>query len=80
VAPTSAPTARVRGTVAWFNKASGFGFIRTENGRNVFVQEAAINVPGRQTLEDGQPVELEVVERDGRREAADVVPLPSALS
>jgi len=75
MAPTSAPGARVRGTVAWFNKASGFGFIRIEDGHNVFVQEAAINVPGRHTLENGQPVELEVVERDGRREAADVIPL-----
>jgi CspA family cold shock protein len=66
---------RVHGTVRWFNRVSGFGFIRVEGERDVFVHESAINANGARVLDEGQPVELEIVDRDGRREAADVTPV-----
>jgi cold shock protein len=66
---------RVHGTVRWFNRVSGFGFIRVEGERDVFVHESAINAAGPRVLNEGQPVELEIVDHDGRREAADVTPV-----
>ena len=75
--PAPMPTARITGTVTWYNKVSGFGFIRVQGMKDVFVNEAAINVPGRPMLRGGEPVELEIIDRDGRREAANVVPARS---
>lgn len=78
--PAPMPKARITGTVTWYNKVSGFGFIRVEGIegiKDVFVNETAINVPGRQVLRAGDPVELEIIDRDGRREAANVVPARS---
>ncbi|HLN14296.1 MAG TPA: cold shock domain-containing protein [bacterium] len=72
-APVPAP--RIIGTVTWYNKVTGFGFIRVEGMSDVFVNEAAIDVPGRRVLREGETVELEIVNRDGRREATHVVPV-----
>ncbi|HXX39331.1 MAG TPA: cold shock domain-containing protein [bacterium] len=67
------PTQRVKGTVTWYNRVSGFGFIHVQGQPDVFVAEAAII--GRGPLREGQAVELEVVLLEGRREAAHVVPI-----
>jgi len=75
--PAPMPKARITGTVTWYNKVSGFGFIRVQGMKDVFVDEVAINFPGRQVLREGEPVELEIIDRDGRREAANVVPARS---
>ncbi|GEM_PF-207237 len=74
---TSAPTReqRVRGVVRWYNRVSGFGFIRVEGQRDVFVGETAIRDSKPRALNEGQSVELSIVERHGRREADDVAPL-----
>jgi CspA family cold shock protein len=50
------------GTVKWFNDAKGFGFIRQENGPDVFVHYSQILGDGFRTLEEGQPVEFEIKE------------------
>ncbi|HYM69005.1 MAG TPA: cold shock domain-containing protein [bacterium] len=70
--PSPTQIKRVQGTVRWFNRVSGFGFIRVEGERDVFVQESAINAAGPRVLNEGQPVELEIVDHEGRREASDV--------
>ena len=66
---------RVRGTVKWFNENKGFGFITVEGGKDVFVHHTAINVAGRAPLQEGQSVELEVVESPKGPRAANVTPL-----
>ena len=51
------------GTVKWFNAEKGFGFIAQEGGGpDVFVHYSAINATGFRSLEEGQPVEFEIVD------------------
>ena len=52
----------VRGKVKWFNSVKGFGFISIEGNKDVFVHHTAIKSDGYRTLDEGQEVELEVVE------------------
>ena len=52
---------RVTGTVKFFNEAKGFGFIRQENGPDVFVHfQSIVDEGGFRTLAEGQKVEFEV--------------------
>ena len=57
------------GTVKWFNATKGYGFITSEDGKDVFVHYSAIDMKGFKTLEEGDKVEFEVVEgaRDRKR-------------
>ena len=64
-----------QGTVKWFNAEKGFGFIEIEGENDVFVHFSAINQEGYKSLEEGQAVELEVVEGDRGPQAANVVKL-----
>ena len=49
------------GTVKWFSKEKGYGFItRDDNKGDVFVHFSAIQQRGFKTLEEGQRVEFEV--------------------
>ena len=52
---------RVTGTVKWFNATKGFGFIKQDEGEDVFVHCSAIVGEGYRTLEEGQRVEFVVV-------------------
>jgi cold shock protein len=51
------------GTVKWFNNAKGWGFIRQDEGPDVFVHYSQINGDGFRTLREGQSVSFEL--RDG---------------
>ncbi|MEN3027683.1 MAG: cold-shock protein [Aquificaceae bacterium] len=54
------------GTVKWFSKEKGYGFItRDDNQGDVFVHFSAIQQRGFKTLEQGQRVEFEV-EQDAK--------------
>lgn len=53
---------RVRGTVKWFNKNKGYGFIETPGRADVFVHFTAIQMEGYRELKEGQMVEFNVVE------------------
>ena len=53
----------VRGTVKWFSKDKGYGFItRDDNNTDVFVHFTDIQKEGFKTLYKGQKVEFEVVD------------------
>ena len=53
---------KITGTVKWFNENKGFGFIEREGGSDVFVHYSAIQGAGFRSLEEGQPVEFEIVD------------------
>lgn len=50
------------GKVKWFNDAKGYGFIQTDEGKDVFVHYSAIEGQvGRKTLVQGQDVQFELI-------------------
>ena len=63
------------GKVKWFNAEKGYGFIKREEGGDVFVHFSAIQADGFKTLEEGQAVEFDVVEGPRGEQAANVVRL-----
>ena len=50
------------GKVKWFNDQKGFGFISSEQGKDIFVHHSVIEGEGFRTLQDGESVEYEVEE------------------
>ena len=66
---------RERGTVKWFNRTKGFGFIVRDDGDEIFVHYRSIQSADderRPSLRDGQSVEFVAVERDKGWQAEDV--------
>ncbi|WP_300356827.1 cold-shock protein [Fusobacterium sp.] len=52
----------LKGTVKWFNKEKGFGFITSEEGKDYFVHFSGIVGEGFRNLEENQEVTFEVEE------------------
>jgi len=46
--------------VKWFNDKKGYGFIETEDGKDVFVHHTSIEGAGFKSLNEGQSVSFEV--------------------
>jgi CspA family cold shock protein len=65
----------VKGKVKWFNSTKGYGFITTEEGKDVFVHFSAIKMDGYKSLEENEEVEFDVVDGDKGPQAANVVRL-----
>ena len=65
----------MKGRVKWFNSTKGFGFITTEEGKDVFVHFSAIKMDGYKSLDENQEVEFDVVDGEKGPQAANVVKL-----
>ena len=65
----------VTGKVKWFNAEKGYGFITTDEGKDVFVHYSAIQTDGFKTFDDGEAVSFEVVQSDRGEQAANVCKL-----
>lgn len=52
------------GKVKRFNSEKGYGFIKTENGKDLFFHYSELQMDGYKTIEAGQSVEFEVVETE----------------
>ena len=64
------------GTVQWFSRVKGFGFIRPENQEeDVFVHYSAIRGDGYRNLSEGQQVEFTMEDSSKGPQAVDVVGL-----
>lgn len=61
------------GTVKWFNESKGFGFIRRENGDDLFVHFRSIQGTGFKTLAEGQAVSFTEVSGQKGPQAENVV-------
>ena len=60
------PTYAVDGTVKWFDQVRGFGFVTPEDGgQDVFLHSSVLQRAGRQDVQQGEKVTLDV--RDGQR-------------
>jgi cold shock protein len=67
--------ARTVGTVKWFSQEKGFGFIRQENGPDVFVHHSSIQSSGFRTLNEGERVEFDIIEEPKGLKAQNVTRL-----
>jgi len=73
------------GVVKWFNAEKGYGFLGDIDGgggewsgRDLFVHYSQIVGTGRRLLEDGQPVEFDIVQGRKGPQAANVVAVGEA--
>ena len=62
-----------KGTVKWFNAKKGYGFLCDEEGNEIFVHFSAIVMDGFKVLEEGMPVQFDIVEGAKGPQAAHVV-------
>jgi CspA family cold shock protein len=62
------------GTVKWFDPNRGYGFIRPEQGEDVFVHISAVQASGLQTLQEGQAVEFDLQQGRKGPQAANLRP------
>lgn len=62
------------GTVKWFNDGKGFGFIKREDGEDIFVHHTNIDATGYRSLVEGQRVQFEISEGQKGLQALQVRP------
>ena len=63
----------MKGKVKWFNADKGYGFIVSEEGKDVFVHFSAIVQEGYKSLNEGDDVTFDVEEGDKGQLAKTVV-------
>lgn len=61
------------GKVKWFSNKKGYGFIQTDEGKDVFVHYSAIKEDGYRSLTQGQDVEYEISDGPQGPQAANVM-------
>ena len=53
----------MKGTVKWYNIVKGYGFLQTEDNKDIFVHRSGLEV-SHTNLEAGEAVEFEVEQRE----------------
>ncbi len=62
----------MKGTIKMFNKEKGFGFIRAEDGNDVFFHYSSLVMDGFKTVEQGEEVSFELEQSDRGLRAANI--------
>ena len=62
----------MKGTIKMFNKEKGFGFIRAEDGNDVFFHYSSLVMDGFKTVEQGKEVSFELEQSDRGLRAANI--------
>lgn len=66
----------MRGTVKWFSNSRGYGFLKSEDGKDVFLHYSNIVMEGFKELEENDVVNFEIgVSSDGKEQAVNVTPI-----
>lgn len=65
----------INGRVKWFNEAKGFGFITSEDGKDVFVHYSSINGNGFKSLAEGDEVSFDIEKGPKGLKAVNVIKL-----
>jgi CspA family cold shock protein len=55
----------MKGKVKWFDSAKGYGFIQSDEGKDIFVHYTGIERDGFKALQQGQEVNFQIA--DGKR-------------
>ena len=61
------------GTVKWFDNKKGYGFIKREEGEDIFVHYSAIKGDGFKSLNQDEKVSFELVEGPKGPQASNVL-------
>lgn len=51
-----------KGTVKWFNKSKGYGFIVQEDGKDIFFHRSDLDRTAYNVIKDGDPVTYDLGE------------------
>lgn len=63
----------MRGTVNWFNSQKGYGFLKTEEGKDVFFHHSNIIMDGFRTLDENDIVSFDIgVGKNDKEQAINV--------
>lgn len=62
----------MKGTIKMFNKEKGFGFIRAEDGNDVFFHYSSLVMEGFKTVEQGEVVSFDLEQSDRGLRAANI--------
>ncbi len=62
----------LKGKVKWFDSKKGFGFIKSDDGNDVFVHYSGIQSNGFKDLKQGQEVSFDITEGKKGPQAANV--------
>ena len=54
----------MQGKVKWFSSEKGYGFIKTDEGKDLFFHYSELQMEGFKTVNAGQTVEFEVIETE----------------
>ena len=72
---------RIQGTVRWFSRVKGYGFIQPDGQeKDVFVHFSAIQGEGYRNLDEGQRVEFAVEDTDKGPQAVQVIGLAANVT
>lgn len=66
------------GTVKWFNETKGFGFIQTDEGKDVFALFSEIQTQGFKVLLEGQRVQFTVTQGKKGPQASNITIVTNA--